>query len=627
MPPVIGIDFGTTNSLCAWLDGDRPDDHPQCQGLEIHAQRRRRDGAAAMILVGESAKNQAFVNPGQYRRGRQALPRLRKQLVHGRQILAARGDRRDDPGFPEAGRRGASSAASVDRAVITAPAHFSDRERRALAEAGKLAGLEVLRIVNEPTAAAIARAWESSSRAANAGTEKSLVLVYDYGGGTFDVSVLKREGGDCASARIERRRKTRRRRSRSGIEAIGRRALQGGGPGSRNRSLSRPAARRGRRAGQNRAFRAPGSVHRHRFRRCVGGKISMPTLDLRRSDLEAIAAALCREEPSSRGRRPARRRDRERATSTPSCSREARAGFPSCGACCASGSACEPEGGVNPEEIVALGAAVWAALVSGSGEAAERMRVRDVVSRSYGVEVDGGVFVPLIGKNSPVPSTRSRVFTTVADGQDSVEIHVLQGESRGGVGEPLARDVSSWRALRPARAGRARVKVAFTIDESDMLHVSAVDQESGAEQAISIADIWRGPSDEGRDELARKASLLAGRLQELREGLALEHGLEASSTTYERGFVGPWARRPGRASSGCSRRSSRAWLASFSPGASRPVTKDASLTKLTSLTKHASSTIPTPSARAGHERRPQALRPRLPRPRARGRSRGNPHGL
>ena len=376
--------------------------------------------------------------------------------------------------------------------------------------------------MNEPTAAAIARAWESSSRAANAGTEKSLVLVYDYGGGTFDVSVLKREGGDW-------RVLASRGDGRLGGDDLDRELKRLAGARFRaegldpetDRFLAQQLAEAAERAKIELSERHEASIS-IAFA-SVGGKILHPTLELRRSDLEAIAgpyierslalvdgtlrdAGVASEDLDSlvlsggSSRIPlVRRRLRERLGR-------------------------EPEGGVNPEEIVALGAAVWAALVSGSGEAAERMRVRDVVSRSYGVEVDGGVFVPLIGKNSAVPSTRSRVFTTVADGQDSVEIHVLQGESEA-ASENLSLGRFLLAGLRPARAGRARVKVAFTIDESDMLHVAAVDQESGAEQAISIADIWRGPSDESRDELARKASLLAGRLQELREGLALEHGL------------------------------------------------------------------------------------------------------
>ena len=186
----------------------------------------------------------------------------------------------------------------------------------------------------------------------------------------------------------------------------------------------------------------------------------------------------------------------------------------------------KPEGGVNPEEIVALGAAAWAALASGSSEAAERLNVRDVVSRTYGVEVDSGGFIPLIRKNSPVPAARSRVFTTVADRQDSVEIHVLQGESQIAA-EDLSLGKFLLSGIRPAKAGEPRVQVDFSIDESDMLHVAAVDLESGAEQAISIADVGRGVSDETSEGLSRKVALLAERLGELQVGLELERGLES----------------------------------------------------------------------------------------------------
>jgi molecular chaperone DnaK len=187
----------------------------------------------------------------------------------------------------------------------------------------------------------------------------------------------------------------------------------------------------------------------------------------------------------------------------------------------------EPEGGVNPEEIVVLGAAVWASLASaGDGNGRERISMRDVVSRSYGVEADGGVFIPLIRKNSPVPSKQSRVFTTVSDGQDSVEIHVLQGESRR-CSEDLSLGKFLLAGIRPAKAGKPRVKVDFAIDESDMLLVSAVDLESGMEQAISIADVGRGVSDETAEAIADKVDVLSSRIEELRKGLRLERGLEA----------------------------------------------------------------------------------------------------
>ncbi|MFZ4615986.1 MAG: Hsp70 family protein, partial [Rectinemataceae bacterium] len=180
-----------------------------------------------------------------------------------------------------------------------------------------------------------------------------------------------------------------------------------------------------------------------------------------------------------------------------------------------------PSGGINPDEIVALGAAVEGALMAGS----ERLTVRDVVSRSYGVEIDGGRFTPLIRKNSPVPATRQRMFTTVTDNQDSVEIHVLQGESTV-ISENLSLGRFLLAGLRPVTAGMPRIAVDFTIDESNILHVSARDLESGSIQAITIVDLDRGSSDESAEALAGKISGLRARLEELRSGAKVEGSLD-----------------------------------------------------------------------------------------------------
>lgn len=531
MGPVIGIDFGTTNSLCSWLDGERPVIVPNARGL------RSTPSVVAVtakgeILVGQSAKNQAYINPENTVAGAKRFLGSETRLQMGGKswrveeivalVLSALKD--DAESY---------LSTSVDTAVITAPAHFSDRERRALSEAGRLAGLEVLRIVNEPTAAAVSRAWELEAReargsprgaAGQAAARKSVVLVYDYGGGTFDVAVLGREGKDwrVLASRGDGRlggddldRELRRR-------AAARFKEEGLDP-EKDRFVAQQLAEAAERAKIELSEREESSIA-IAFA-SVGGRIFNPSLEVRRTDLEEIARPYIERsfELSLMALRDAglSARDLDSLVLSGGSSR-----IPMVRRMLRERLGLEPEGGVNPEEIVALGAAVWASLVSGEGEAAGRMRVRDVVSRSYGLEVEGGAFVPLVRKNSPVPSASSRVFTTVSDGQDSVEIHVLQGES-----PRAAEDLSLGRFLlagiRPAKAGAARIRVDFTIDESDMLHVAAVDEVSGAEQAMHIADLGRGASDESRDELARKASLLARRLEELRTGLVLERGLVA----------------------------------------------------------------------------------------------------
>jgi len=549
MPQVIGIDFGTTNSLCSWLDGDRPTIIPNARGA------RSTPSIVAMtakgeILVGESAKNQAYINP------ENTIAGVKRLLGSG--SLLSMGGRSWRPEevvglILSTLRKDAEShlGEAVEKAVITAPAHFSDRERRSVAEAGRLAGLEVLRIVNEPTAAALARSWDIASRSTafasrssgpaprspglasraagqeEAGSEagkKSLVLVYDFGGGTFDVTVLSREGADCSvlasrgdgrlgGSDIDRelRRLAAARFAEEGLDF------------ESDRFLVQQLAEAAERAKIELSEREEASVSLAFA--AAGGRILHPSFELRRSELEALVLPyvmrsldLVQKALAEAGLVPG---DLDSLVLSGGSSR-----IPLVRRLLEESLGLKPEGGVNPEEIVALGAAVWASLASGQGEAAERMRVRDVVSRTYGVEVDGGIFIPLIRKNSPVPSAYSRVFTTVADGQDSVEIHVLQGESR-----TAAEDLSLGRFLlagiRPEKAGLPRVKVDFTIDESDMLHVAATDMETGAEQAINIADLGRGGDDESGGELVRKISILAARLDELAQGLNLERGLQS----------------------------------------------------------------------------------------------------
>src|SRR5208337_4663677 len=177
MRPIIGIDFGTTNSLCALLDGDRPVIIPNSRGS------RSTPSVVAMTvkgeaLVGVSAKNQAYINP------ENTIAGVKRFLGSGNRLpMGAKSWRPEEIAALILGslKKDAENylSASVDGAVVAAPAHFSDKERRALAEAGKLAGLEVLRIINEPTAAAAAHVYP---RFGASGPEKSLVLVYDYGG-------------------------------------------------------------------------------------------------------------------------------------------------------------------------------------------------------------------------------------------------------------------------------------------------------------------------------------------------------------------------------------------------------------------------------------------------------------
>jgi len=540
MVPVIGIDFGTTNSLCAFMDGDRPSIIPNGRGARttpsVVAVSPRGD-----ILVGESARNQAFINPGS------TIAGVKRHLASG--SLLSMGGRTWRPeeiaSFVLKSLKADAErhlGTEVREAVVTAPAHFSERERRALVEAGRLAGLNVRKIVNEPTAAALARAWYASTQApqplgpgkgkrkagtgsAPAGKASSVILVYDFGGGTFDVTILRQEGNAChvLSSRGDGRL----------------------GGGDIDRELYRRAAR---------AFAEAEGLDVEKDRLLVQGlidqaeKAKIELSERQHADI-SLPFAMVGEGPGARVVHPSYNLDREAFESlvrpfidrslelTDRALKEASLGKGDVDILVLSGGSSriplvrrlieeryglKPAGGVNPEEVVALGAAVSAGLSEGS----ERLSVHDVVSRTYGVEIDGGAFVPLIRKNSPVPATRSRVFTTVEDRQDSVEIHVLQGESRD-CREDLSLGRFLLAGIADGKAGAPRIRVDFSIDESDILHVSAVDLSSGAAQAISIADLGRGAAAESPADLVAKTNVLASRIGELKTGLELESGLEA----------------------------------------------------------------------------------------------------
>ncbi len=518
----IGIDFGTTNSLCSWLDGNKPSLIPNSRG-ERYTPSVVAVSSSGQVLVGESAKNQAILNP------ESTVSGIKRLLgTEGRLSLGGRPWRVEELVSFVLGSLRKDAERYLERevgaAVITAPAHFSERERRALVEAGSIAGLEILRVVNEPTAAAVARSW---SRPSPEGEGRRTVLVYDFGGGTFDVTVLAQTGRECRvlasrgdgrlggadlDAELCRLAVSVFRRD-FGLEPESDRILAQTLADAAERAKIELSEREEATIGI--PFAVVGAVNGR------GGRVVNPSLTVTRAMFEKIAspyverslrlAELALEEAGieasaidslvlsgGSSRMPlVRRRIQERL-------------------------GLKAEGRISPAEIVVLGAAAWTGIISGS----ERLKVVDVVSRTYGVEIDGGLFVPLILKNSPVPASKSRMFTTVADNQDSVEIHVLQGESR-----EAALDLSLGRFLltgvQAARKGKPRIRVDFGIDESDILHVGAVDLDTGKAQAISIADLGRGPGDEGSEELLRKTTSLADRLFALRDGLVLERGLEA----------------------------------------------------------------------------------------------------
>lgn len=516
---IVGIDFGTTNSLVSFMDGDRPSLVPNARGA------RSTPSVVALsskgdVLVGESAKNQALLNPGDTVLGvKRLLGDTSTVTMGGRDYRSAEiaalilGSLRADA-ERHLGR-------SIEKAVVTAPANFSEPARRALMEAGRIAGLEILRILNEPTAAALARAWHTADIAADSGAK--LLLVYDFGGGTFDVTILRQDGRECAvlasrgDGRLGGMDLDRELVARAKAVFAERFDLEV----DRDRLLVQQVSDQAERAKIELSERPEATIALPFALRSGDGGLVHPQFAISREEFEVLAGPfiertmeLTARALSDAGIEAAKV---DRLILSGGSSR-----IPLVRRLLGERFGLKPEGAVNPEEVVALGAAVESALVDGS----ERLRVRDVVSRTYGVEIDGGRFVPLIRKNSPVPSSRQRMFTTVTDDQDSVEVHVLQGESAK-VADNLSLGRFLLSGLNPAAAGVPRIQVDFTIDESDILHVSARDLETGLEQAIRIVDLQRGVSDESAASLAAKARELAERLSALAASSPQEGALVA----------------------------------------------------------------------------------------------------
>lgn len=476
MHGVIGLDFGTTNTLCAWMDGDIPVIVPNDRGERATPSVVARADSGE-LLIGSSARSQALADP------RSALFGVKRLLGKSRTVnVAGSASTPEDMAAAIIGKVRQDAERylgfEVDRAVITVPARYGDPQRRAVRDAAARAGLRTARIMNEPSAAALARAWAS----ARDETER-MVLVYDFGGGTFDATVLRARGGSCAVLASE------------GDDALGGMDI--------DTALYHHVADQFRRQ-----FRidpdADAYLSRLLVDLCEKAKIELSTRDeaviavpflrgadglvhpsvkIARADFDRIAApfidrslALVERVLVMAGARPS---DLGALVLSGGSSR-----IPLAQNRLSDMIGLKADPRVNPEEIVALGASVEAARIEGR---LGGLSFTDVVSRTFGLEIEGGKFVPLIRKNEPLPSSGRRVFTTVEDFQRSVELHVLQGDA------PVARDnVSVGRFLLPgirmASKGEPRIAVEFAIDESDMLLVRARDMDTGAEQSIAVFD-------------------------------------------------------------------------------------------------------------------------------------------
>lgn len=468
---IIGIDLGTTNSAAAWWDGEEARIIPNERGTHLTPSVVA-FGANGEVLVGESARNQAIVNAertviGVKRRmgeafhysidGSEYTPEYIASL-----ILAK--IRRDAEHF---------LGDSVDSAVITVPAHFTEAQRQSTIEAGERAGIEVRRILNEPTAAALSHA--SRLR----GTHR--LLVYDLGGGTFDATCLLQENETFTV------------KSTIGDNRLG---------GLDFDELLLEDALDAFEEQSGISLREEPSLLQQIRDSVERAKIELSTREHAQVVLPFIGTggkpvhlnwALSRENFSRRIEELLKRTIKLTLTAI----RDAGFGITGIDGLIVSGGSSRiplvhtylrralglsEVRMLNPDETVALGAAVQAGMISrGVGE----LRVTDITSHSLGVETEGGVFVPIIGRNTPIPVRKRRIFTTVSDQQRAVEIHILQGEA----GE-ASRNVSLGRFLLPGvkkgRPGEARIEVGFAVDRDGLVQVDAHDVETGVRHTVEV---------------------------------------------------------------------------------------------------------------------------------------------
>jgi molecular chaperone DnaK len=390
----------------------------------------------------------------------------------------------------------------VKQAVITVPAYFNDSQRQATKDAGQIAGLEVLRIINEPTAAAVAYGLDKKN--------DETILVFDLGGGTFDVSVLEvgdgvievkstngdtHLGGDDWDERIVR-------------WLIGR-VQEGAGRRPEQRSPGAAASARSGGKGQDRAVHRhadrdqPALYHGGQQRPQAPGRDAEPQPSSSSSPPTCWSAASspstmhvegCRADGQESGRSRAGRRFDPHADGAGT------------GARSLTGK--EPHKGVNPDEVVAVGAAVQAGVLGGE---VSDLLLLDVTPLSLGLETLGGVMTVLIPRNTTIPTKKTEVFSTAADSQTAVDIHILQGE------RPMAsgnKTLGNFRldGLPPAPRGVPQIEVTFDIDANGILHVMAKDKATGKEQSVKITASTNLANDEV-ERLVREAKAARGRRQ------------------------------------------------------------------------------------------------------------------
>ena len=473
MPKAVGIDLGTTNSVVSVLEGGDPVVIPNAEGSRTTPSvvAFSNDGE---VLVGEVAKRQAITNPDRTIRSvKRHMGTAKKfkvddksyaaQEISARVLMKLKRDAEEYLGD------------TVTQAVVTVPAYFDDAQRTATNEAGKVAGLEVLRIINEPTAAALAYGLDKES-------SDQTILVFDLGGGTFDVSVLELGDGVFEV------------KSTSGDTKLGGDDwdeavidwLVASFKGDHGVDLSADAMAMQR-------LKEAAEKAKIELSQTPSSQINLPFVTatdkgplhldytLSRAKFQELTAHLL-----DRCRGPFERAISDAGIAKGDIHHVVLVGgstrMPAVAELVQEMTGREPNKTVNPDEVVAIGAAIQAGVLKGE---VKDVLLLDVTPLSLGIETKGGVMTTLIERNTTIPTRKSEIFTTAEDGQPSVEIHVLQGERQMAA---YNKTLGKFQLvdLPPAPRGMPQIEVTFDIDANGIVHVSAQDKATGKEQSMTI---------------------------------------------------------------------------------------------------------------------------------------------
>jgi molecular chaperone DnaK len=548
MSKVIGIDLGTTNSCVAVMDGGTPKVLENAEGARTTPSIVAFTGEGER-LVGQPAKRQAVTNPEKTffavkrligRRYEDPMVAKDKKLVPYEIVKGDNGDAWLSDGNQKYSPSQISAftlqkmketaesylGSKVDKAVITVPAYFNDAQRQATKDAGKIAGLEVLRIINEPTAAALAYGLDQQ--------KQGLIAVYDLGGGTFDISVL--EIGDGVFEVKSTNGDTFLGGEDFDMRLVGYLADEFKKEQGIDLRKDKLALQRLKEAAEKAKIELSSATQTEINLPFITADASGPkhlTMKLTRAKFEALVDDLiqktvepCRQALKDAGLSPAEIKEVVLVggmTRMPKVQEVVKQFFGK-----------EPHKGVNPDEVVAIGAAVQAGVLQGD---VKDVLLLDVTPLSLGIETLGGVFTRLIERNTTIPTKKSQVFSTAEDNQGAVTIRVSQGEREMAADNKLLGQFDLV-GLPPAPRGVPQIEVTFDIDANGIVNVQAKDKGTGKEQQIRI-QASGGLSDADIEKMVKDAELHATEDKARREtveaknqGESLAHATEKSLTEF-----------------------------------------------------------------------------------------------